>query len=122
MVKMSFTSNQVAFDYALYMIAASYFDKAICKSKLTEGNMLLQYKEQKLDKQYQMEDVCIRYMDRLMKELPREIFSQDVEVHLRRKAVGEPTQILFVGDRYSVKFSGTYKGTKSEIDSRVLTR
>ena len=80
MVKMSFTNNQTAFEYALYMIAGSYFDKATCKSKLIERNMLLQYKEQKIDKQYQMEDMCIRFMNKLAHNLPRNYFKQNMEV------------------------------------------
>ncbi len=48
MVKMNFTNSQTSFEYALYMIAASYFNKSVCLSEITEKNMLLQYKEQKL--------------------------------------------------------------------------
>ncbi|SDB03126.1 hypothetical protein [Eubacterium oxidoreducens] len=48
MEKMNFTNKQTAFEYAFYMIAASYFNKAICRSKMTEQNMLIQYKEQKV--------------------------------------------------------------------------
>ena len=39
MVKMNFTNSQTAFEYALYMIAASYFNKSACLSEITEKNM-----------------------------------------------------------------------------------
>lgn len=115
MVKMRFTDNQTAFDYALYMIAASYFDKTVCASKLTEKNMMLQYKEQRLNSQYRMEEICIRYMDRLERELPEWIFAQNMTVHLYRRLNGV-TRIVFECDSFTVCFLGEYVGDKSEIE------
>ncbi|MCR5685992.1 MAG: hypothetical protein K6G81_11345 [Lachnospiraceae bacterium] len=51
------------------MIAASYFSKAPCSTKLVERNMFLHYKEQRVKKQYEMEDICISYMDKLERKL-----------------------------------------------------
>jgi len=121
MVKMSFTNNQTAFEYALYMIAASYFDKAVCTSVFSEKNMLLQYKEQKLDKQYQMEDICIRFMDKVAEELPEKIFKQNMQVRLGKRE-GAPTQIRFENDQYILCFTGNYAGRKSQIDYRILPK
>lgn len=122
MVKMSFTTKQNAFDYALYMIASSYFDKAICKSKRLEGNLLLQYKEQKTDKQLQMEDLCISYMDKLVKKLPKEVFQQNMEVHLKRNREGVPTQVLFRGQDYILALYGVYSGKKPKFRCRIWAK
>ena len=121
MVKMNFTDNQTAFEYALYMIASSYFDKAICTSYFTEKGMLLQYKEQKLDKQYSMEDICIRFMDEIADELPEEMFHQDMWVHLSKRK-GTPTEILFENENYILRFTGNYAGRKSKIDYRIYNK
>lgn len=122
MVKMSFTNNQTAFEYALYMIAGSYFDKATCKSKLIERNMLLQYKEQKIDKQYQMEDMCIRFMNKLAHKLPHNYFKQNMEVHLVRRQSGKPMEIIFANNTCMIDFICRYAGNKSKIDYRFWTK
>jgi len=121
MVKMNFTDNQTAFEYALYMIAASYFDKAVCTSGFTEKGMLLQYKEQKLDKQYQMEDICIHFMDKFAKSLPKKFFQQNMQVRLGKRK-NAPTKIFFENDKYILCFIGNYAGMKSKIDYRILKK
>jgi len=122
MVKMKFTDNQKAFEYVLYMIAASYFDKAVCRTKLTERNMLLQYKEQKLDNQYKMEETCIKYMEGLVKRLPKKFFSQTMNVRLRRHSDADLTEILFENDACSVSFYGVYEGKRSRIYYKTLVK
>ncbi len=118
MVKMNFTNNQTAFEYALYMIAASYFDRTICISRVTERKMLLQYKEQKLNKQYQMEDICIEFMDDLAKKLPADFFNRTVEVKLNRMT-SRIIEII-IGDNQSfIVFRAIYAGKKSEIQYQI---
>lgn len=89
MVKMNFTNSQTSFEYALYMIAASYFNKSDCLSEITEKNMLLQYKEQKLNSQYQMEEICIEFMDNLVSKIPSRFFKRSVAVKLNKTASGK---------------------------------
>lgn len=114
MVKMNFTNNQTAFEYALYMIAASYFDKTVCLSKQTERRMLLQYKEQKINKQYQMEDVCIDFMEELVSILPVGYFNRTVEVKLNR-ITPCLTEIAFLDEHMAITFRALYAGKKSKI-------
>lgn len=114
MVKMNFTNNQTAFEYALYMIAASYFDKTVCLSKQTERRMLLQYKEQKINKQYQMEDVCIDFMVELVSILPVGYFNRSVDVKLNR-ITPYLTEIAFLDERMAITFRALYAGKKSKI-------
>lgn len=121
MVKMKFTDTQTAFDYALYMIATSYFDKAECKNTIKEKNMYIQYKEQKLDNQYKMEDICIDYMERLLKKLPEEVFKQNIKAYLR-KLDDKHTEILLVGKAYALSLIGTYAGRNTVIDSRIFKK
>ena len=121
MVKVSFTNDQTAFDYALYMIASSYFEKTKCRSMFTERNMLLQYKEQKLDKQYQFEEICIHFMDKLQRIIPKEVFSQEMSIRLRRQ-VGKPTIIYFISDKYIVRFYGKYVGRRTKVEYQVWSK
>ena len=122
MIKMNFTDNQTAFEYALYMIASSYFDRAICQSKLTERNMLLQYKEQKMNNQYQMEEICIRFMDELATKASERFFNQNMVVHLRRNEEGNTTEILFENKNCAIVFSGLYAGKKTKIDYQIWVK
>ena len=122
MVKMKFTDNQTAFEYVLYMIAASYFNKTVCKTKLMEQNLLLQYKEQKPDNQYKMEETCIKYMDGLAKRLPKKFFSQNMDVRLRRHTGSELTEIFFENRRCSVSFYGVYAGKRSKIYYKITVK
>lgn len=118
MQKMNFTTKQAAFDYALYMIASSYFDKTVCKSKLIERNMVVQYKEQKTDIQYKMEDICIKFMDSLEQKLPVGFFRQEMTVRLRREKAGAPTEIIFENGRFTLSFYGICVGKKYKVDCK----
>lgn len=119
MQKMNFTSKQTAFDYALYMIASSYFNKAVCKSKLMESNLVVHYKEQKPDAQYRMEEICIKFMESMVRKLPAGVFNSDVTVRLRRETANLPTEIIFEGDRYIISLYGACVGKKYKVDSRI---
>lgn len=121
MMKMNLTNNQTAFTYALYMIASSYFDKTVCKNTLVERNMLLQYKEQRLNNQYEMEDICIAYMDGLKKKLPKSFFEQNMTVHFRKNG-NRITELLFVNRQYILEICGIYKGKKSVIEYRLWAK
>lgn len=118
MEKMNLTNSQVAFDYALYMMATSAFAKTTCKSTILEKNMLLQYKEQKLNTQYQLEELCFALLKKEVRKFPKSLRRQEMTVHLRKK-VGYPTEVLFVSPRYIVSFYGTYAGKRTKLVCRV---
>ena len=115
MTKMRFTNHQTAFEYALYMITSSYFKKAQCTTPYVEKQFLVQYKEQKLDNQYFMEELCIQYMDELAEKLPARFFDQEMEVRLIRRGEGEFTEVLLKNAQYVIRFLCKYAGKKSQI-------
>lgn len=121
MVKMNLTNNQTSFEYALYMIASSYFDRAECRNVFLERNMMLKYKEQKPDSQYKMEDICIGYMNELNKKLPADFLKQKIRVYFSKRKDGT-TDILFVSGKYILELFGIYAGKKSVIDCRFWVR
>lgn len=118
MLKTNFTNNQRAFEYVLYMIAASYFEKAVCMSKQVEQNFLLQYKEQKVNKQYQMEDICIKFMEELVKKVPSDFFGGTVKVKLHRTKSGL-TEIMFWNKKNIIVFQAIYEGKKTKIQYQI---
>lgn len=119
MAKMSFTDRQRAFEYATYMIAASYFNKTVCKTKMLETNLLVQFKEQKTDMQVRMEDMVIRFMDDLEKKLPGDFFKKEVTARFFRKSANSPMEILFAGEGVSLRFMVSTLDKKFKINCSV---
>lgn len=122
MVKMVFTDNQTAFEYAMYMIAASYFGKAKCLSWLQERKMRVQYLEQKVNNQYKMEEICIAQMDKLIEKLPFNPATQEVEVKLIHHPKQNITEIRFANAEFTLSLTGTYKGRGTRIKHRIAFR
>lgn len=81
-MKVNFKANKMmAFEYAVYMMAGSYFKKTICKNSLLEDKLRLHYLELKLDDQIAMENKVIQYMNKVVcPSLPRDFFKQEVRV------------------------------------------
>lgn len=111
MMKMNLTDNQNAFDYALYMIASSYFTECVCKSEIIERKLCVQYHEQKSENQYAMEDLCINYIEKeLMKIIPEEVWNEKVEAHIVKHDGDKCASIRFMGENYALYIKGIYKG------------
>ena len=111
MNKMNFTDNQTAFEYAMYMMMGSYFDKAICKNRLLERKMHVQYIEQKEKNQIQMEDICIRFIEqKLLSQLPEELWEQQVEVQIVPTELKGVREIRFLGPEYTLYAKAIYRG------------
>lgn len=121
MAKMNLVNNQAAFEYALYMIASSYFESTKCRNAALEKKLLLSYRELKKESQFLMEDNCIRFMNKLVKKLPHSVFDENVLVELRR-AENAPTEILFIGKNHILSFMGIYGGRHSKINCQILTK
>ena len=121
MEKMKFTDNQAAFDYAIYMIASSYFAKTECSNKMLENKLLFQYKEQSTDRQIKMEEICISYMNQLKKKLPKQLFRQEMKIHFRKEDK-VPSKIYFMNKDYIVCLQGIYMGKNSTIDCQLWTK
>lgn len=116
MVKMCFTNNQTAFEYALYEIATSYFKGSVCTGadKDREKRMAVHFREQKVNKQCLMEDTCIRFMNDLKKKIPAKLLNKEVTVKFRSEPNGF-TRIFFLVGKIVLQFDCTYSGADSKI-------
>lgn len=119
-MKMNLSNVQTAFDYALYMIATSYFKKAKCKNKIREQQMLIQYKEQKNEKQYLLEDICIKHIEKLYRKIPGEFLNSEVEVSFRTTRYY--TGVIIRNDKYILELSGLCKGKGADFDECLWIR
>ena len=114
MVKMNFTDNQTAFEYAMYMMLGSCYSKAVCKNKLMEKKMYVQFLEQKERNQIQMEDICIEYIENELKpQLPKEFWNQQVEVRFASTNRDGVRDIQFHGPEYVHRVAGVYRGKRN---------
>lgn len=94
-------ANQLAFQYALYMMLGSYFNSAKAKSPFWEDKLYLYYCETGKEKQYQFEDLVLRFVESKMKAtLPQDVWDEDVKVYTFTHQ--ETTYMVFEGARYKV--------------------
>ena len=124
MQKMTFTSNQTAFEYAIYEIVGSYFKKARCQSTIQEQKLIVHFKEQKQDTQCLMENKVDGYVKAvLLKKLPPEIWDEEVTVEIRKAPESELMNIIFYGEKYALIVKGAYRGkNNAEFNYRFFTK
>ena len=124
MQKMTFTSNQTAFEYAIYEIVGSYFKKATCVSTIQEQKLIVHFKEQKQDTQCLMENKVDGYVRAvLLKKLPPEIWDEEVSVEIRKAPESELMNIIFYGEKYALIVKGAYRGkNNAEFNYRFFTK
>lgn len=105
--------NQMAFDYAIYMIVGSYFKKAVNNTAWQEKKLLLNYKEQKNDFQVELERIAIQYVKKVLyKNLKRRIWNQEVSVSLISSEMSPQTLIRFMNDKFILDIISEYRGKK----------
>ncbi|MCQ2542690.1 MAG: hypothetical protein MJ126_00885 [Lachnospiraceae bacterium] len=111
MQKMTFTTNQTAFEYAIYEIVGSYFKKATCISTIQEQKLIVHFKEQKQDTQCLMENKVDSYVKGvLLKKLPEELWDEEVTVEMRKSPDSDVMNLFFYGDKYALLVKGVYRG------------
>lgn len=102
---------QMAFEYALYMMASSYFEeKPICRSEWMEGKLYFHYQMTKEKEQYQLEDACIRYLEQeLWDFVPKELWlASGIEAKLTRRHGAKYTELLFRNQDIALQLMGRY--------------
>ena len=121
MVKMHFADKQTAFEYAMYMMLGSYFNKANCKNYLLEKKMYFHYLLQKDKEQIELEDICLRWIEKeLVPYLLEEVWNQNVEVRFFPTKDPGVRDIQFHGENYSLRVKGIYRGKRNTIMKHQL--
>ncbi len=116
---MSNQAKQKALDYVMYMILGSYFTKSVCKSPFREKQLLLYYKDLRPTEQVDMENLCIRYVEKFKKAVPEDFWNQEMEVHFEGRLTNF---IRWQSDRNILYVKTEYKGNKSTFRLRLLTK
>ena len=114
MAKMNFISSQPAFEYCMYMMLGSYFRSTKCLAPLQEKKLRFQYQSQKVENQYQMEDICLRLIKKnLLPKLPMNIGMKDMEVQLIGHPITGRTEIRMQCPQYILRVMCDYRGKKN---------
>lgn len=108
-------TKQKALDYCMYMILSSYFEKTVLKSPIQEKNLLLHYKDLKSQDQIDLEDKCIKYLQKVEKKIPEEVWEQTMEVHLIGRAGKASTNLRFVSEPYIIEVRTQYQKGNPQI-------
>lgn len=108
-------TKQKALDYCMYMILASYFENIVLKSPIQEKNLLLHYKDLKPQDQIDLEEQCIRYLQKVEKKIPAAIWEQPTEAHLIGRPGKVSTELRFVSEPYVIGVQTGYEKGKAQI-------
>ncbi len=123
MEKEKSNDSQSAFEYAIYVIVGSYFEKTSCISPLLEKTLKIKFLDQKQDKQASLEENCIGFVEKkLLKVLPADLWKGVAEVKLGVKNEEQRPEVRFTTDKYMLRVFGVYKGKGTELDYKLLTK
>lgn len=109
-------SRQKSFEYCMYMIFSSYFEKVVLKTPYQEKRLLLHYKETKQQEQFSMEEQCIKYMEKVKESLPPEVWEQPMEVRLVGQNNGEYTELRFESEPYIICVKADARDKRAKIN------
>lgn len=115
MMKVNYNKNtqediQMALTYAMYMMVTSYFDRAVCRTPIYENKLYIRYNAQKTKDQYQMEDCCLRYIQKeLLAKYPKRFWNRRVEVRLTPNADGRGDTIRVYDRNMELKIIVEYQ-------------
>ena len=100
-----YDNEQYAADFAMYMMASSYFNKAkLVSGKLFERKLAMQFRERRLERQYELEEMCIQFVEEiLMNKLPGDIWDNEINVKLFKEP-GKTENIVFTGQGFGLVF------------------
>lgn len=115
-------NHQNAFDYCMYMMLASNFQKSHISTPLHEKKLYLYYKEEKESDQIQMEEQCLRYIQKLEQKLPPEVWQQSMDVHLVGRPDGAYTTIKLQSRDYVIYVKTQYSKNNPQINLKLWTR
>lgn len=106
---MNQTEKQRAFDYSMYVMLSSYFDKTVCTTKLQEKKLCLAYQELKEDAKQDYDEKSIKVIeDELLPKLPKKFMQQQMELALLGRENKICTEIRLQNADYVLRVKSRY--------------
>ncbi|MBR3769474.1 MAG: hypothetical protein IKL06_02965 [Lachnospiraceae bacterium] len=106
---MNQTERQRAFDYSMYVMLSSYFDKTVCTTKLQEKKLCLAYQELKDEIKQDYDESSIKIIEKeLLPKLPRQFTQQQMDLALLGSTDKACTEIRLQNDDYVLRIKSRY--------------
>ena len=105
--------KQRAFDYSMYVMLSSYFDKSVCNEKLQIQKLRLAYQELKDEDKQVYDEQSIRMIEeQLLPNLPKYFIEQKMKLRLLGKEDSKYTEIRLQNENYVLRIKTNYKKKK----------
>lgn len=106
---MNQTERQRAFDYSMYVMLSSYFDKTVCTTRMQEKKLCIAYQELKEDAKQDYDEASIRIIEEeLLPKLPKCFVNQQMDLALLGKEDDACTEIRLQNDNYVLRVKSRY--------------
>ena len=113
--------RQESFEYAIYMIFGSFFGKTVCLSPYRESTMRINYTETPAALQYEMEEICEKEAERLLRGRVNTLAKEAAEVSFIQTS-GKFTEIRFTSKSFIIRLIGRYRKEGSEIRAELWSK
>lgn len=101
--------KQRAFEYSMYIMLSSYFDKPICNTQLQEKKLCLAYQELKENAKQDYDEKSINIIEKeLLPKLPKSFLDQQLEFSLVGRENTPFTEIRLQNEDYMLRLRSRY--------------
>ena len=112
--------QQKAFDYIIYMMVGSYFNKARAAVPGKENSRYLLYMLLGSAAQIRLEEQCEQYFQKkILPGLPRGFLDADVRVYFDSTGDGRYTSVVFAGNGRFLRIASLYGGKHKQPRMRA---
>ena len=106
---MNKTEKQRAFDYSMYIMLSSYFNKTVCATNMQQQKLYLAYQELKDTEKQQFDEKSVQLIEKeLLPKLPSWFFNQQMQVLLLGTEDDEYTELRFQNRYYVLRVKVFY--------------
>ena len=117
---MNKTEKQRAFDYSMYVMLSSYFNKTVCSTNMQQQKLCLAYQELKDTEKQQFDEKSIQLIEKeLLPNLPKWFFDQQMRILLLGNEEEEGTEIRFQNRYYILRIKAFYDRKKPVLAYEV---
>ena len=108
--------KQRAFDYSMYVMLSSYFDKTTCTTGLQEKKLCLAYQELKDEDKQLYDEQSIKVIEKeLLPNFPNQFWHQQMELALLGRENKLCTEIRLQNEEYVLRVKSRYAKKKPAL-------
>lgn len=109
-------TKQRAFDYSMFLMLSSYFDKAKCSGELQKKKLHLAYQELKDEDKDTFDAQSIAVIEKeLLPNLPKDLVERDMQIVLLGNECNPCTEIRLSDEEYMLRVKAKYAKKNSVL-------